>query len=130
MLFRSELNFIPPVAPVRLSGRHATVEAGDGVTLELVTHAALSTVCGANGPEYMGFRPSEDRLAAEHTPMTNIIVYDFGTEAHLATVLYPTPDGAAPEISVKRDKESFTVTLDGEDYTFRLDDERIKTTPV
>ena len=125
-----ELNFIPPVAPVRLSGRHATVEAGDGVTLELVTHAALSTVCGANGPEYMGFRPSEDRLAAEHTPMTNIIVYDFGTEAHLATVLYPTPDGAAPEISVKRDKESFTVTLDGEDYTFRLDDERIKTTPV
>ena len=125
-----ELNFIPEVAPVTINGRHATVNAGDGVTLELVTHAALSTVTGADVPEYMGFRPSGDRLAAEHIPCTNIIVYGWGTEAHFATVLYPTPDGAAPEIGVSCDAESFTVTLDGKEHKFARDEEFLVTKPV
>ena len=125
-----ELNFIPDSVPVTINGRRATVQAGDGVTLELVTHAALATVTAANAPEYMGFRPSGDRLAKEHTPTTNIIVYDYGKEAHLATVLYPTPDGAAPEIKVSCDAESFTVTLDGKEHTFRRDEEFLQTKPV
>lgn len=125
-----ELNFLPEVAPVTVNGRHATVHAGDGVTLELVTHAALSTVSGANAPEYMGFRPAAVRLAEEHTPTTNIIVYDWGKEAHLATVLYPTPDGVAPEIGVSADAESFTVVLDGVAHKFSRDEEFLKTKPV
>ena len=125
-----ELNFIPDSVPVTINGRRATVHAGDGVTLELVTHAALSTVTAANAPEYMGFRPSSDRLAAEHTPTTNIIVYDWGKQAHLATVLYPTPDGVAPEIAVKADAESFTVVLDGVEHKFARDEEFLKTNPV
>ena len=125
-----ELNFIPDSVPVTINGRRATVQAGDGVTLELVTHAALATVTAANAPEYMGFRPSGDRLAKEHTPTTNIIVYDYGKEAQLATILYPTPDGAAPEIKVSCDAESFTVTLDGKEHTFRRDEEFLQTKPV
>lgn len=125
-----ELNFLPEVAPVTVNGRHATVHAGDGVTLELVTHAALSTVSGANAPEYMGFRPAEDRLAKEHIPTTNVIVYDWGKEAHLATVLYPTPDGVAPEIGVTSDAESFTVVLDGVEHKFARDEEFLFTKPV
>ena len=125
-----ELNFIPEVAPITINGRHATVNAGDGVTLELVTHAALSTVTAANAPEYMGFRPSGNRLAEEHTPCTNIIVYDYGKEAHFATVLYPTPDGAAPNIAVRRDGEGFTVVLDGVEHKFDGNEPFLATKPV
>ena len=125
-----ELNFLPEVAPVTVNGRHATVHAGDGVTLELVTHAALSTVTAANAPEYMGFRPARDRLSKEHTPSTNVIVYDWGKEAHFATVLYPTPDGTAPEIAVQADAESFTVIFDGKEHKFSRDEEFLKTKPV
>ena len=126
-----ELNFIPPAAPLTVNGRHVTVHAGDGVTLELVTHAALSTVTGADAPEYMGYRPDRgDRLAAEHILCPFITVHAFGKEAHLATVLYPTPDGAAPEIKVSCDAESFTVMLDDKEYRFDRDEEFLRTTPV
>lgn len=126
-----ELNFIPDSVPITLDGRHVTVHAGDGVTLELVTHAALSTVTGANAPEYMGFRPTQgDRLAKEHTLTPYIIVYDWGKEAHLATVLYPTPDGKAPEIGVSADAESFTVVLDGKEHRFDGGEDFLITKPV
>ena len=126
-----ELNFIPPTAPVSVCGRHATVNAGDGVTLEIVTHAGLGVTVGANAPEYMGFRPDrENRLAAEHIPSPFITVHDYGECAHLATVLYPTPDGIAPEIGVSCDAESFTVVLDGKEHKFQRDEEFLVTKPV
>lgn len=116
---KCEVNFIPPVAPVTLRGRRATVDAGDGVTLELVTHAALSTVTGATAPEYMGFRPDRsERLVSEHTPSAFITVHGYGKEVHLATMLYPTPDGCAPELAVNCDENSFTVKLGEKEYKF------------
>ncbi|MBR7117151.1 MAG: heparinase II/III family protein [Clostridia bacterium] len=125
-----ELNFIPPTAPVSVCGRHATVNAGDGVTLEIVTHAGLGVTVGATAPEYMGFRPSKDRLASEHTPSPFITVHDYGECAHLATVLYPTPDGISPEIGVSCDAESFTIVLDGKEHKFQRDEEFLVTKPV
>ncbi|MBR2930072.1 MAG: heparinase II/III family protein [Clostridia bacterium] len=124
-----ELNFIPYDVPVTIRGRHATVEAGDGVTLELVTHAGLRTATGVDAPEYMGYRPAKDRLA-EHTPTTYITVHGYGEKVHLATVLYPTPDGNAPEIAVSCDAESFTVTLDGKEHKFDRGEDFLTTTPV
>jgi len=125
-----EISFPLYDVPLTLRGRHATVDAGDGVTLEVVTHAALSTVTGANVPEYMGFRPCGDRLATEHTPAPVLIIYDYGKLSHLATVLYPTPDGNAPEIGVRCDENSFTVTLNGKEHTFSRDEDFLATEPV
>ena len=78
----------------------------------------------------MGYRPAKERLAEEHTPIPFITVHAYGEEAHLATVLYPTPDGTAPEISVSCDAESFTVTLDGVAHKFSRDEEFLATKPV
>ncbi len=125
-----ELSFPLYPIPVKLNGRHATLDCGDGVTMEVVTHAALSTVTGQNAPEYMGFRPSEDRLAKEHIPAPVLIIKDGGTVKHFATVLYPTPDGVAPEIGVSCDAESFTVTLDGVEHKFDRNEEFLVTKPV
>ena len=125
-----ELSFPLYPIPVTLNGRHATLNCGDGVTMEVVTHAALCTVTAQNEPEYMGFRPSEDRLAKEHIPAPVLIIKDRGEVKHFATVLYPTPDGAAPEISVACDAESFTVTLDGVEHKFMRDEEFLVTKPV
>lgn len=125
-----ELSFPLYPIPVKLNGRHATLECGDGVTMEVVTHAALSTVTGQTEPEYMGFRPSEDRLAKEHVPAPVLIIKDGGEVKHFATVLYPTPDGVAPEIGVCCDAESFTVTLDGVEHKFDRNEEFLVTKPV
>jgi len=125
-----ELSFPLYPIPVKLNGRHATLECGDGVTMEVITHAALSTVTGQNAPEYMGFRPSEDRLAKEHIPAPVLIIKDGGTVKHFATVLYPTPDGVAPEIGVSCDAESFTITLDGVEHKFDRNEEFLATKPV
>lgn len=122
-----EVSFPLHPMPVTLRGRHATIDAGDGVTLEVVTHAALSTTTAAYGPEYMGFRRSEDRLAEEHIPAPVLSIYDYGKTKHFATVLYPTPDGTAPEIGVKCDEAGFTVVLDGKEHTFSRDAEFLKT---
>ena len=116
--------------PVTINRRHATVHAGDGVTLEVVTHAALATTSGAVAPEYMGFRPCGDRLASEHIPAPVLSIYGYGERVNLATVLYPTPDGIAPEIAVKCDESSFTVTLDGVEHKFMRDEEFLKTEKV
>ena len=116
--------------PLTINRRHATIHAGDGVTLEVITHAALATTTGANEPKYMGFRPSGERLAKEHIPAPVLSIYGYGEEVHLATVLYPTPDGAAPEIEVACDRESFTVTLDGTEHRFSRDEDFLKTERV
>ncbi len=125
-----ELSFPLYDVPVTLNGRHVTVHAGDGVTLEMVTHAALATTTAANGPEYMGWRAADSRLAKEHLPAPVIRIYDYAETKNFATVLYPTPDGKAPEIGINCDEEKFTLTLDGKDYTFSYDDERLKTEQV
>ncbi len=125
-----ELSFPLYPIPVTLNGRRATLNCGDGVTMEVVTHAALCTVTAQNGPEYMGFRPAEDRLAKEHIPAPVLIIRDRGGVKHFATVLYPTPDGKAPEITVTCDAESFTVTLDGKEHKFARDEEFLVTKPV
>ncbi len=125
-----ELSFLLYDMPLTLRGRRATVDAGDGVTLEIVTHATLATTTAAYYPEYMGFRPSEDRLAEEHIPAPVVSIYDYGKTCHLATILYPTPDGVAPQMTVKCDAESFTVTLDGVDYAFNRDDDFLATEKV
>jgi hypothetical protein len=125
-----EVSFPLHPMPVTLRGRHATIDAGDGVTLEVVTHAALSTNTAAYGPEYMGFRPASDRLAEEHIPAPVLIIKDSGAVKHFATVLYPTPDGNAPEITVSCDEASFTVTLDGVEHKFARDEEFLVTKPV
>ena len=125
-----ELSFPLYPIPLTLNGRQATLNCGDGVTLEVVTHACLATVTAQYAPEYMGFRPSADRLAAEHTPAPVLIIQDHGEVKHFATVLYPTPDGAAPEISVKCDEESFTVTFDGVEHKFSRDEEFLRTERV
>ncbi len=125
-----ELSFPLYPVPVTLRGRQATIDCGDGVTMEVVTHAALCTVTAQYGPEYMGFRPATDRLAEEHIPAPVLIIRDYGKVKHFATVLYPTPDGAAPEISVKCDESSFTVTIDGVEHKFGRDEEFLLTKPV
>ncbi len=122
-----ELSFPLFPMPVTIRGRQATIDAGDGVALEVVTHAALATTTAAYGPEYMGFRPAEDRLAEEHIPAPVLSIYDYGKVKHFATVLYPTPDGVAPEIAVRCDAESFTVVLDGKEHTFSRDADFLKT---
>ena len=116
--------------PVTVNGRHATVDAGDGVTLEIVTHAALTTVTGQNQPEYMGFRPAASRLVPEHIPAPVLSISGYGECVHLATVLYPTPDGVAPEIKVACDESSFTVTLDGVEHRFERNCEFLVTEKV
>jgi hypothetical protein len=125
-----EVSFPLYPIPVTLNGRHATLHCGDGVTMEVVTHASLATVTAQYGPEYMGFRPAADRLAAEHIPAPVLIIQDYGKVKHFATVLYPTPDGNAPEIKVSCDSESFTVTLDGVEHKFDRNEEFLTTKPV
>ncbi len=122
-----EISFPLFANPLTLRGRHATVDCGDGVTLEVVTDKALSTVTASYAPEYMGFRPAKDRLAKEHIPAPVLSIFDWGKESHMATVLYPTPDGAAPEIGVRSGKDSFTVIFDGVEHTFSRDEEFLKT---
>lgn len=125
-----ELNYILFNKPLTLRGRSASMDYGDGVTLEMATNGALSATIGASAPEYMGYRKSADRLATEHIPTPFVNIYGYGKEAHLITVLYPTPDGKAPEIYACCDKDSFTVKLGEGEYTFSRDDDFLKTEPV
>ena len=127
---KCELSFPLLDMPLTINRRHATLHAGDGVTLEVVTHAALATTTGANSPEYMGFRPSGERIVEEHIPAPVLSIYNCGEKVHFATILYPTPDGVAPEMSVKCDEESFTLTMDGKEYRFERDADFLKTEKV
>ncbi len=115
--------------PVTLRGRHATIDAGDGVTLEVVTHAALATITGQSGPSLLGWRKAANRLDPP-IPTPVLSIYDYSEAKNFATVLYPTPDGKAPEIGIDCDEEKFTITLDGKEYTFSYNDERIATEKV
>ena len=67
----------------------------------------------------MGFRPDRSvRLVKEHIPSAFITVHGYGKEVHLATLLYPTPDGNAPELSVDCDEKKFTLSIGGKEYSF------------
>ena len=121
-----ETSFQLTTAPITVEGHNIIATYKTGATLTMVSSAYPTVTVGQFTPEFMGWRPDHTPEAKVHFPAPIVAYKSTGTEAYIATVLYPAPDSSeCPIISVSADKDGFSVTVNGVVEYFSYCDELV-----
>ena len=119
-----EVSFQLPDVPASAFKHNVTATYEKGTSLTLAGDKYPKVIIGQYAPEFMGWRPVHSNEEHEHAPAPLVSYTKRGTDAKFATVLYPAPDTAVPEISISLRDGGFTVNADGESFDFDYSDTR------
>lgn len=115
-----EVSFQHKAVPLTVKGRAAVTTYESGATLTTLSTVCPKVLVGQYEPRYVGWQPIHGPEEHEHLPAPFLSFEKRGLSSDFATVLYPSENNNAPELSLSLDGNLISLTVNGKPYSFDL----------